>query len=101
MLSLRTANSFTSRNICSAPPARALMLYHYSDGFPASQGTRSQLACFCTFLVTLPVQYSRVDHPLDGNLPGWPTLCGFAFRKGWAALFFAAVCQRTTRAASP
>src|SRR5579859_173506 len=52
MRSLRTANSFTSRNISSAPPARTLMLYHYSDGFPPSQGTRPQLAIFCTFLVT-------------------------------------------------
>jgi hypothetical protein len=36
---LRTANSLTSRNIDSAPPARTLMLYHYSVGKPASQGT--------------------------------------------------------------
>src|SRR5579859_5127656 len=49
MRSLRTANSFTSRNISSAPPARTLMLYHYSDGFPPSQGTRPQLAISAPF----------------------------------------------------
>src|SRR5689334_2132634 len=58
MRSLRTANSFTSRNISSAPPARTLMLYHYSGGSAPSQGTRPQLANFCAFLVTRPVQYS-------------------------------------------
>src|SRR5882762_10020547 len=38
MRSLWTANSLTSRNISSAPPARTLMLYHYSVAPPPSQG---------------------------------------------------------------
>src|SRR5215469_15062054 len=41
MRSLRTANSLTSRNIGSAPPARTLMLYHYSEGLRPSQGSRA------------------------------------------------------------
>src|SRR6266852_9911196 len=44
MRSLRTANSLTSRNISSAPPARTLMLYHYSVATPPSQGN-APLAC--------------------------------------------------------
>src|SRR5215470_8592225 len=39
MRSLRTANSLTSRNIASAPPAHTLMLYHYSVARESSQGT--------------------------------------------------------------
>src|SRR5229473_4385471 len=39
MRSLRTANSLTSRNISSAPPALTLMLYHYSVATPPSQGS--------------------------------------------------------------
>src|SRR6266478_7538935 len=35
---LWTANSLTSRNICSAPPARTLMLNHYSVATAPSQG---------------------------------------------------------------
>src|SRR6266436_1375969 len=38
MRSLWTANSLTSRNISSAPPARTLMLYHYSVTPTPSQG---------------------------------------------------------------
>src|SRR2546429_5775060 len=46
MRSLRTANSLTSRNMSSAPPARTLMLYHYSVASPPSQGSTLPLVPF-------------------------------------------------------
>src|SRR2546425_12893226 len=46
MRSLRMANSLTSRNMSSAPPARTLMLYHYSVASPPSQGSTFPLVPF-------------------------------------------------------
>src|SRR6267378_749312 len=46
MRSLWTANSLTSRNISSAPPARTLMLYHYSVAPAPSQGSTPPAVLF-------------------------------------------------------
>src|SRR5437867_1621558 len=58
MRSLRMANSLTSRNMFSAPPARTLMLYHYSVASPPKSRNR---------LSSLPISAPSPSPPLPGT----------------------------------
>src|SRR5882672_5516092 len=72
MRSLWTANSLTSRNISSAPPARTLMLYHSSVAPTPSQGTASAACAFWHPLRRRPaLVLVSAQYPL-----GFPALCG-------------------------
>src|SRR5713226_8432828 len=98
MGSLRTANSLTSRNISFAPPARTLMLYHYSVAPPPSQGVGSRQILSCIQEGTLESRSLRTAV----HRGGWATLyaprggaASFVIFKGCALAF--PLCHFQTR----